>query len=62
MNLIRCSCGSYTYYTENDCKEDFKLQHKPHLAGKFKVYPSELLQIASNLRDDNEEPEPVIHD
>jgi len=63
MNLIRCSCGKQAYYIDKKDKDDFKKAHKLHLRGKFKIYPSELLQIAANIHNeqyhDNEEPEPI---
>lgn len=62
MNKIVCSCGESLLFGNDQGlsalkKIKFKKEHKSHLIGKFKIYPSELLQIARNMSIKNEEVE-----
>jgi len=56
MNKIVCSCGEYLYYNQGELRKlEFKKEHRQHLVGKFKIYPSDLLQIATNMNIENED-------
>ncbi len=62
MNKIECPCCKAVCYYNNETaerKKQFKIVHKPHLENgkKFKIYPSDLLQIATNMTIKNEDGE-----
>jgi len=53
MNQIKCSCEEEIFFDENtlERKKIFKEKHRPHLQGKFRIYPDGLLQIVCNMND-----------
>jgi len=62
MNKIVCHCNAYLLYRDDEQgkkdKAEFKENHRHHVhppVTKFKIYPSELIQIARNMISRNED-------